>query len=570
MSTDSRRKFLSVAASALLDSKTDAVEYEFNDPSNKEIPRHLAKTNTGINTYTGAWTNTQVLHLLRRTMFGVTKADLDFFKTMTMSDAVDYLLNISATVPSPPVNNYNNAQLTDPDVPLGQTWINAPANPNFEGLRIASWKSWWTMLMVNQDRTIREKMTLFWHNVLATETMVVRDSRYTYKHNALLRASCLGNLKTLVRDITVDPAMLVYLNGDQNTATAPDENYARELQELFTIGKDIDPHYTEEDVRAAARVLTGWRTNRNGVSSFFQANQHDSTNKQFSSFYNNTVITGRTGNNAGIDELNDLLNMICAHPEVAKHICRELYRFFVYYVIDESVELNVIEPLADYFRSNNYDIKKVMEKLLKSEHFFDPLNSGCVIKSPVDFLVGSARLMNLQFPNATNIQTQYAHYLYAQQYTALIGQNIGDPPDVAGWPAYRQSPQFYELWINSDSLPKRNQANDLLLFTGYNRFGHMLKYNVIAFAEQFATPADPNALLNDILTLCYPLSVSETTKTSIKTAFLLSGQTSDHYWTDAWNDYKAAPADAMKKAAVESRLQSMMKYIFGLAEYQLS
>jgi uncharacterized protein (DUF1800 family) len=570
MTTHTRRKFLSDATSALFDSKTGIAELPYNDPSNKDLPRHLMKTSTGIGTYTGPWTETQVLHLLRRTLFGATKSDVDFFKTMNMSDAVDYLLNISAAAPAPPVNNYNNAQITDPDVPLGQTWINAPANPNFEGLRINSWKAWWTMQMINQDRTIREKMTLFWHNVFATETMVVRDSRYTYKHNALLRASCLGNFKTLVRDITLDPSMLVYLNGDQNTAAAPDENYARELQELFTIGKEINPHYTEEDVRAAARVLTGWRTNRNGISTFFQANQHDTGNKQFSAFYNNTIITGRTGANAGIDELNDLLNMIFVHPEVAKHICRELYRFFVYYVIDESVELNVIEPLADYFRSNNYDIKKVMEKLLKSEHFFDALNMGCVIKSPVDFLVGAVRMMNLQFPTATNVQTQYAHYFYAQQYTALIGQNIGDPPDVAGWPAYRQSPQFYELWINSDTLPKRNLANDQLLYTGYNRFGHTLKYNVIAFAEQFATPADPNALLNDILKLCYPIPVSETTKTSIKTAFLLSGQSSDHYWTDAWNDYKAAPTDAMKKAAVETRLQAMMKHIFGLAEYQLS
>jgi uncharacterized protein (DUF1800 family) len=570
MEKANRRSFIKQTAQSIIAEKEPSTPLEYVDPSNKIVPRHLAKTSTGLDTYTGSWSDVQVLHLIRRTLFGATKSDLDFFKTMTMSDAVDYILTTPANPPLPPVNNYVSGQITDPDVPLGQTWVNAPVNANIEGLRIASWKAWWTMQMVNQDRNIREKMTLFWHNVFATETTVVRDSRYTYKHNALLRANCLGNFKNLVRDVTLDPAMLVYLNGDQNTANAPDENYARELQELFTIGKDLNPHYTEDDVKAAARVLTGWRNNRNGISSFFQANQHDTNNKQFSTFYNNTVITGRTGTNAGLDELNDMLNMIFAHPEVAKHICREIYRFFVYYIIDESVELNVIEPLATYFRTNNYDIKKVMEKLLKSEHFFDMLNTGCVIKSPVDFLIGTNRMMSLSFPGSTNIQTQYAHYLYAQQYIALIGQNIGDPPDVAGWPAYRQSPQYYELWINSDSLPKRNLANDSLLYIGYNRFGHTLKYNVIAFADQFAQASDPNVLVNEILKLAYPIDVSVATKTSIKTAFLLSGQNSDHYWTDAWNEYKAAPTDNMKKAAVESRLQAMMKHIFGLAEYQLS
>lgn len=570
MTTPTRRKFLNNAASALLDSKPEIAEFEYNDPSNKDIPRHLAKTNTGINTYTGTWSDTQLIHLLRRTLFGVTQNDLNYFRTKTMSQVVDELLTIPTAAPLPPVNSYNNAQITDPDVPLGQTWVNAPANPLLENLRIQSMKSWWMQLIINQDRNIREKMTLFWHNLFATETTIIRDSRYTYKHHAMLRAQCLGNFKTLTRDVTIDPGMLVYLNGELNTANAPDENYARELQELFTIGKLIDPHYTEADVKAAARVLTGWRNNRTTITSFFNASVHDTGNKQFSSFYGNRIITGRTGANAGIDELNDLLNMIFDHPEVAKHICRELYRYFVYYIIDESVELNVIEPLADYFRSNNYDIRKVLEKLLSSEHFYDPLNMGCMIKPPVDYLAGCARMMNLLFPNSSNIQVQYAHYLYVQQYAALIGQNTGDPPDVAGWPAYWQNPQYYQMWINSDSLPKRNQANDLLIYIGYNRFGHNLKYDTIAFANQFSDAADPNALINNITKLCFPVDVSATTKTAIKVSFLLTGQSSDHYWTDAWNDYKANPADAMKKAMVETRLQGLMKYIFGLAEFQLS
>ena len=150
--------------------------------------------------------------------------------------------------------------------------------------------------MINQDRSIREKMLLFWHNHFATETVDVGNGNLLYKHVNLMRTSALGNFKQLVRDITLDPAMLVYLNGRFNTATAPDENYGRELQELFTIGKESNPNYTEADVKAAAKVLTGWRvdTNLNTFPSYFTSSRHDSTNKVFSSFYNNTVITGRT------------------------------------------------------------------------------------------------------------------------------------------------------------------------------------------------------------------------------------------------------------------------------------
>jgi uncharacterized protein (DUF1800 family) len=566
----SRRHFLKDAVSTALtvDDKTPTKEYK--DPSNTTLPRNLAKTSTGINTYTGTFGETELLHLLRRTLFGVTKADLDFFAGQSLDQVITALLTLPSTPPDPPLNNYsNNANTPDAEVPYGQTWVNADPNPNIEFLRINSLKAWWTSLMLNQDRNIQEKMTLFWHNHFATETVTVQDSRYLYKHHALLRANCLGNFKDLVREITIDPAMLVYLNGEQNTKAAPDENYGRELQELFTVGKDLPNHYTEEDVKAAAKVLTGWRNNRLGIVSFFDATKHDTTNKQFSSFYNNTVITGRTGTTAGMDELNDLLDMIFAQQEVSKYICRKLYRYFVYYVIDETVETNVIIPLAQYFRDNNYDIKLVVTKLLKSEHFFDPLNMGCMIKQPMDQIVGSTRLMGTQFPTATNIDQQYGQWTYIQQFGILCGQNIGDPPNVAGWQAFYQDPQFYELWINSDTLPKRNLFNDILVYVGYKRFGFTLIYDTIAFANQFPNPQDPNALINDITKFCHPVPLSQTTKDTLKVAYLLTGQLTDSYWTDAWNAYKATPNDVNAKKTVTDRLQALMKYMFGLAEYQL-
>ena len=184
--------------------------------------------------------------------------------------------------------------------------------------------------------------------------------------------------------------MLRYLNGYVNTASAPDENYARELQELFTLGKGPAVQYTEADVRTAARVLTGWRINTTNYTSYFDATRHDTAAKVFSSFYGGKTITGKTGA-AGATETDELIDMIFLKDEVSKFICRRLYRWFVYYKIDAAVELNIIEPLAKIFRDNNYEIKPVMRALLQSEHFYDVLNQGCLIKSPVDLIVGHLR-----------------------------------------------------------------------------------------------------------------------------------------------------------------------------------
>lgn len=569
MSQLSRKSFFK-ALSGDLPELPFSAQLPYQDPSNRELPRHLQKTSTGIQAYTGTFGDAQLAHLLRRTLFGYSKQDFNFFKGKSLSECITLLTTLPPNPPPPPINNYGNTpNLADPNVPYGQTWVNAPYNGLLEGPRINSLKSWWAGLMINQDRSLREKMTLFWHNHFATETNVVRDSRYLYKHHALLRANCLGNFKQLVRSITIDPCMLDYLNGDQNTKTAPDENYARELQELFTIGKDLPSHYTEEDVKQAARVLTGWRNNRTGISSFFDSTRHDTGNKTFSAFYNNAVITGRTGATAGDQELDDLLNMIFAHTEVAKYIIRKLYRFFVYYVIDESVEEKVIVPLANIFRTNNYDIKPVLETLFKSEHFFDPLNMGCMIKPPMDHIVGLVRQTNITFPNGTDAQQTYAHWQVVQQYAVTINQNLGDPPNVAGWPAYYENPQFYELWINSDTLPKRNGLCDYLIYVGYSRFNHKLQIDVVAFAELFTSPEDPDSLVNQWVAFFYPYDLSSATKATLKTSFLLSGQTGNYIWTDAWNAYKTNPSTA-NKDAVKVRLQGLMKYMMGQAEYQLS
>jgi uncharacterized protein (DUF1800 family) len=275
-------------------------------PAPKGLGRARGETpSTGINKYTGTWGSTQAIHLLRRALFGVKQSELDAFKNMSMDNAVDALLNISSTQPAPPVNAYNTGTNIDPDVPAGQTWVNSPISPNYSFQRRRSVKALWTGLML-EDATIREKMVLFWHNHFATESETIQVEHYFYKNIATIRKNCLGNFKTLVKEMTIDPGMLRYLNGYLNTKTAPDENYARELQELFTLGKGKDSKYTEDDVKAAARVLTGWRVNNNTLTSYFDSNKHDTGSKQFSSFFGNAVITGKTGTN-GANETDELI-----------------------------------------------------------------------------------------------------------------------------------------------------------------------------------------------------------------------------------------------------------------------
>ncbi len=535
------------------------------------IVKPLKTASTGLEPFTGDWGTglSNLYHLLRRTTFGVSKTDVDALSQMSVPAAVNSLLTVPASSPGPPVNNYNATYADPTGILPGETWVAASyGNGTVNAYRVQSLKAWWIGLMLDQSASVVEKMTLFWHNHFSTETGIVGDARYCYKHNALLRQYALGNFKDLTKQITIDPAMLLYLNGYVNSASAPDENYGRELQELFTVGKGPDSHYTEDDVKAAARALTGWRINSAQLTSYFNPNAHDTTNKQFSSFYNNTVITGKTGQD-GATEVDDLLSMIFAQQEVAKFICRKIYRWFVYYAIDQTIEDNIITPLADIFRNSNYEIVPVLSALLNSAHFFDPLNVGCMIKSPVDFCVGLCRQYNVGFPASTDPGTQYGAWDFIRSYGTLLGMNIGDPPNVAGWPAYYQVPEFYELWVNSDTLPRRNQFSDTLISTnGRLTNGFKVKIDPFAFVQRVSMPYDPNVLISSLAQLVLAVSLTADQLTFLK-GVLIPGLP-DYEWTNEWTNYVNNPTDPMSVATVQSRLQALLKTMMDLAEYQLS
>jgi len=205
--------------------------------------------------------------------------------------------------------------------------------------------------------------------------------------------------------------------------------------------------------------------------------------------------------------------------------------------------------------------------LFESEHFFDVLNQGCFIKSPVESVIGCLREFGVVFPSAYN--NAYFMWNYIRNWNTSLTQDIGDPPNVSGWPAYYQEPQFHEIWINSDTLPKRNRFTDIMITTGYTGSGQKIAIDPVAFVRKLNDPADPNKLIDEILGIIYRVPLSAAVKKSIKEQILLSNQSEDHYWTDAWRMYINNPTTATFNI-VNMRLKSLFQYFMNLPEYQLS
>ncbi|MBE7177494.1 MAG: DUF1800 domain-containing protein [Mucilaginibacter polytrichastri] len=519
-----------------------------------------------LKAFSGNFGKSELSHLLRRSLFGVRRSELEQLSGKSLNEVLDILL-APQVQPAPPVNNYYE-NTPDEQIPAGETWVNATNVSKVNSARISSLKSWWMGRIIHRGVSLQEKMALFMHNHFATETGTVDEARYLYKHYALLRQYALGNFRELVRQVTIDPGMLKYLNGYLNGKNAPDENYARELQELFVIGKGPNSKYTEEDVRTMARVLTGYRIEPETINSYFDPNNHDIKDKSFSGFYANTVIRGRSGAD-GEKELDDLLDMLFANPEAALFICRKLYRFFGYYNITDDVEKDVIAPLAAVFRESKYEIAPVLRAFLGSEHFYSIETRSCHIKSPVDLCAGLCIEFETAFPADADYVAQYALFGQIRNQAANMQQNIGSPPDVSGWPAYYQIPQFHELWINSDTLPKRISFVDQMIGGGFGSEDARVKIDPIAYTEQFPEVEDPNKLIDAVLAHLYVIEVSDEVKTFLK-SILLSNQTDDKYWGQAWRSYKINPSDMATRNIVLSHLQSFYRYILDLEEYQLS
>jgi len=288
-----------------------------------------------------------------------------------------------------------------------------------EGIR--NLNLYWINEMVNSDAQLREKMSFFWHGHFAC-----RNLNIFFQQELLhvIRRNALGNFRDLLHDVSKTGAMLNFLNNNQNRKDHPNENFAREVMELFTMGRG---NYTEHDVKEAARAFTGWGANAKGEF-VFRKFQHDDASK---------TVLGKTGNFDG----DEVLEILLDQRQTAKFISQKIYRFFV----NDSIDAQRVDWLAGRFYESDYDIGRLMEDIFTSDWFYDERNIGCKIKSPVELLVGIQRMLPMKLENEEAL-------LLLQR---LLGQILFYPPNVAGWPGGK-------TWIDSSTLMMRMRIPQLI------------------------------------------------------------------------------------------------------------
>lgn len=518
-----------------------------------------------LSPYTGTFGAAEASHLLRRTTFVHNKTLRDEAIGNGLANTIDQLLTVE-DLPNKPLN-YGVFDLL---VPIGQTWVGIVYGDGAATYRRRSLQAWTVEQMIRPVINIREQMVLFWHNHFAISD--IRDPHFLFVYSNTLRTHALGNFKQLVKDITIDPSMLRFLNGNSNSAASPNENYARELLELFTIGKgplagpEDYTNYTESDIKEIARVLTGWRdvgyrgNNLQAPGAIFRPGRHDREDKQLSHRFDNAVIT-----NGGDQEYSQLIDILFLQDEIARFICRKLYRWFVFYEITDEIESEIIEPLAQTFINANYEIKPVLQQLLSSEHFFDAELRGCQIKNPFSFILPIVSGLGYNAP--TTLESRYAFHSSIFLGAALLDMQYYEIPLVAGWKAYYQEPVYYRYWINNVTLGLRSNIIDLLVLTGLNANNQRIKPDFIAFISTLPNPSDPNSLIEQSANLLFTNGISTEQRDLFKEA-LIPGLP-DFEWTLEYTNYLANPDDELLKLAITVRLTAMYQKMLNAPDFHL-
>lgn len=541
-----------------------------------------------LDTYTTPLTAAAAAHLLRRATFGPTNQEIADFTGKTATQAVDLLISNASYRASPPPPVEMDTTRSD----AGQTFLDKPFNSSLNPTYFNYVKYWWIGLMAEQNGkpSVLEKIAAFWQNHFVVTYFPVEDYRYIDRYLRLLRANALGNFRDFAIAISKDPGMLIFQNGNENTKTLPNENYARELQELFTVGqKDFagNYNYTEQDVKTAARVLTGWQaTNRfvDGSTSFnsvFSLDRHDTSDKVFSEKYNNTVIAGRSDATAGDTELADLIRMLTSHPESPKYICRKLYRWYVNPNVTQEIEDQVIVPLAVFFASagNNFAIAPVLRKLLTSNIFFDNRNVGAIVKSPAEFLVGAIRIFDRPVPDIT---TEYGAFQKMMSYLSnsmnLLQLNLLNQPTVFGSLPYYQT-GYSKNWINETTLGLRGSRTDNLVYPSLEiKPGYVLGIDVLArlksiqpnFSDVAGTPAITcEQVLAEFSKNLYAIEISQQQKDFLIDSIMMMKSSPRTTWTREWDAYRTSPSDTAKQNTILWRCRALLKYMLRMAEYQI-
>jgi uncharacterized protein (DUF1800 family) len=528
-------------------------------------------------------------HLLRRGSYYINKARIDQFAAMSPSQAVDALFTAAPLIISEPI---------DPET--GQPWINSGVEPASDVHDLLqSIGGWWIHEAIN-DPSIVSKIMLFLHANFVISTEEFYPSRPFFDYLSLLRFYAKGSYKDLSKKMTLDNVMLYYLNGDINTNSEPNENYAREYLELFTIGKgpqlgpDDYTNYTEADVAEAAKLLTGFKISDRtlppnpddidpdtGITrGYAYYDDHDSTDKQFSGAFGNMVIAGAVDEDDMFRELNDFVNMVFAQNATAITICRKLYRYFVSSNITTEIESDIIEPLAQTMRTNNYSLEITLKQLLKSQHFYDADDSdnsneiiGGLLKSPLELLAHTINFFNINVlgPN----DNPYEHYYEWYHITVIedildkSGMKLFRPLNVAGYPAYYQEPLFHRNWIDSSTILARYSLGEMFV-TGmrtlsYGALGGNIQVNMVDFISGIISDPFVGSNIVDELT---PYLFPENAIPERRTYFLdqtLLGNLSQNNWYFEWLTYQ----NTGNATSVRMKLNDFFKAIVYSREFQL-
>lgn len=569
--------------------------------------------------YAGTLGLKRAAHLLRRATFGATKAQIDAFASLTPAQAINLLFR--ATLPEP---------ILPPDPKTGQPWFLTPiTDANSEDDELQTYfKGWFIAQMMSAGvdpnlslaYSTREKLVLFLHTHFTTIQSKVSNSKSLYFQNQLFRlfsrdalaTNPLINFKSLAVKVSVDNAMLRLLDGDLNVKGSPNENYGRELLELYTIGRGLEGTlppptaqgdyvlYTEQDVQAASKVLSGWEVDDDFVTidpdtlvprgkvkgSINNASSHENAPKQFSARFNNAIIqgTGLPTEASALDEIRQLIDLIFSKPEAAKNICWKIYRFFVYAPHTQdavlAIDSAIITEMANTLVANNYKIQPVIENLLRSQHFYEAGtgviddNFGGVIKSPIDLVIGTLRMFSVQLPDMRTDTVNF--YKATSDIISKIdfqGMRFYEPYDVAGYDAYHQFPIYHRAWITPNYLARRYDFARSIVMLSQEEMFSVNVYDFVRNNFTNAVASDARALIVAIATYFLPvtdnLSFDDATDDNatitakrlnyFKERFLQ--QFDEAYWTTRWNEGAADLRD---------QLEFLFNAMLQSPEYQLA
>jgi uncharacterized protein (DUF1800 family) len=408
-------------------------------------------------------TQPQARHLLIRSGFAPTQAQVDALQGQGAAQAVDAMIAQALqakTTPAPeftatPAPIYRGAEASREE----QQAFRQEQNRLSQAI-----KNWWMLQMLQSPTPLAERMALLWHGHFATSQQKVLRAHSMWNQHLLLRQNALGSFKTMLHAVAKDPAMLVYLDGANSRKDAPNENFAREVMELFVLGESSAPGlggYTEADIKEAARAFTGWSIERSDFSYAYRPRIHDAGSK---------TLLGSSGNFDG----DAALDVMLARPEAARFVATKLWREF----ISPTPEPAQLERIAQALRAKDWSIAAALREVFLSDAFWDAANRGALVKSPVELLVGTARQFGLPIsqPGAALIGPQAVEPQILVQRSAALGQHLLQPPNVKGWPGYTQ-------WINSTTLLERKRFLEVLLPTRFDASAWLASYSARADSE---------------------------------------------------------------------------------------